>query len=301
MATMTEKQVKDAVEQKAILDANNSEKANQNFLAMTADDLRKRIADMKSEIQSISNELETKIKAHTYLNNEILAANTSLSTLKASFEGEKKNLIDSLAVKHAEADTSNAEYQGLLRDNREKNNLLQSELQKVKDERASHKSEMTTILKNNEDIKAEAVRRENDVKAREEELAKAKEEFEAYKSTIEPEISKVSEIVNENKLLLFKIESDKNNFNAQQANFERQKLNNEESLKMQLAQVNQEALRLRNENARLKQFEQDLKDFDMQIKVRESEAIKMRDRFQLQEKFDKSQTKTDSKESKKEA
>lgn len=272
---------------KAISDANNSDLSKKKTQMEVADTLEMRILKLKTEIQNLINELETKQKACSNVNDEILASNSSLARAKERFEKDNAARIKALSIKQKEIETSNAEYKTLLLENKQKQSFLNSELAKILEERKEHKGQMNTMTKNHEDIIADVAKREADLAAREAEHKKAKEEFEAYKTSLEPEFAKISSILNENKNLLQEIDSQKIQTQGQYASFEKERARAEDDKTLERERIKQLELKCQNELVRLRKWEEDMKDSDMALQIREKEVEKLKERYQLKEKYDK--------------
>jgi hypothetical protein len=267
--------------QEAILSSQNSEKSNEDTLRMNAKELKEHIFNMRQEIVNLSNELETKQKAINHINEEILHSNSSLARAKDKFESDNKSQMLSLEKKLKEANDACEEYKILIKKTQETRISAENDKNAVATERKEHLNYKTMMEKNHSDILAEATHRENDVLAREAELKQEKEDFEKYKSELEPQLKKIQEIKDENNALLGELASNKEDFQHKYANYEKDKAKLAETIEAEKAKLKEQDLKLKNEIARLSKWEDDIRDNDQMLKIREKEVEKMRERFQL--------------------
>lgn len=265
----------------------NTEKAHKDILIKTIDELRTIEIQIRKEIQNISNDANTKTKILSGLDNDIRAINFQISRSKEDFEKANKERLQSLSEKEKNLAKYEAEYQSLLTEISENSRKLKAELQKIADERKNHATEIASKNEWVETNKKNLSALEKDIENRELDLKTEREAFEKERDELKPELARISEIKNENLILLQKLESDKAGFESQKASMESYKLSIDAQMELLKAQIAHEREVLKASEGKLRAWEQGLNDQALELKAREAEAQRMMRRYQLTEKIEK--------------
>lgn len=259
----------------------NSEKSNKDILLKTIDELKVYEKEIRAEIARLGVEADSKTKITQHLDNEIQSLNYRLSVTGGDFDKINAERLKNLAQKEAVIAKAEIEYQQVLADNNSKSKLLKAELQKIADERATHKTEQATLKEWVETNRKNLSAMEKDIENREEELRLAREEFEVERDALKPELDKISAIKNENNVLWQKMEHEKSGFEANRLSMESYKATIEAEKDSLRARLDKEREQLKAQEAKLRQWEQDLNDQSLEVKAKEAEAIRAMKRYQL--------------------
>ena len=221
------------------------------------------------------------------MDEEIKAQTYTLSRQKEQFEKSHNEQIRILEKRQKDIDETAALYSRLVSETNENNQLLKNQLQKIAEERLLHNSEMTRLNKHVQEIESEGGKREADISEREEALKKEIEAFELQKEELEPTLNRISEVKNENVVLLRKIDDERTKFDHQKALFDnyKQKLEDDVLAAKNVVKKREESLAI--EEARIRKWEKDLQDIDLELKGREALAQKMMVKYQINRDLDK--------------
>lgn len=260
---------------------------NEKYLIIkTLRELKEQEAMVRASYTTLCNEFNMKQRSIEFLIAEINAQNVSLHNIKEAVKKERSEQIARIEDMEAKLKEANETYNKLISDNKEKANKLKNELDEIEEERRSFKEESERLERHVKQVENASKALESDLKDREAELSRAREEFEAYKSTLEPDLLRISAIKNENQALITKINNDKSNLDKQLMAFEHEKSKLMSELEAEKAKL----IRLENSiairEAEIRKKEENLIDYDLEVRAREAAAQKVLKRQQLQHKID---------------
>lgn len=282
--TNAEKEAFKKAEQDRIqINALNTEKAHKDIFIKNIQELQEHDKRVRAELINLSNELETKYRALKNVDEEIKSKTYELNRQNENFEKTNREKIRLLDKRQSDIEESDKQYKNLIVETNQLKINLKNDLSKISDERREHASEKEVIGKNMQDIKSEWSKKEADILEREDNLKKEKEAFESEKEALKPELTRISEIKNENLLLWQRIDDEKGQLERQKNIFDshRQKMAEDaEAGKLSIKKL-EESLLLRE--SKLRKWEQDLTDIQLEVKAREVEIQKAIKRYQLKE------------------
>lgn len=267
---------------KAILDANDSDKLKKDVLLKNADELQKHVVYLQNRIQELSGDFETKKRLVDSVNGSIAGAQTELSNLKMSFEKNNSRLLEEFKKKQAEVEAADKTLRALIKENEELHTHNKVEFNNLAEHRQLCDAQVYEMKKALAQNQSEWNKREADILKREEILKDEKLAFEKEKEELLPEAARVSAIKNENLLLLQKIEMDRIDIANLRLSIvsEKERLNEEKASHLQGIKNRETAIA--NEEARLRQWEENIKFFDLQVRAKSAEAEKVLRRAQLE-------------------
>lgn len=270
------------IHKKIISDQLNSEKAKKDVQIRTVDELEKRIKSLQAEIDALVIDFNHKRAINENLGASIASAHSNLSMLDRKFAEANAKMLAQYEKKMAEVVEADKQLQQLLKETREKEQDLERqrglfESERVANRQLLHAAE-SALTQNN----AQWKNIEADLLIREAELKKQKEDFESYKESLQPEISRITSIKNENALYLQKIEQQRLDMENQRLAVVREREAMEEKLAIANAATLQERERIKARDAELRNWEQNLKDYDLEIRAKNEEANRILRREKLE-------------------
>ncbi len=275
-----------AISDKAILDANDSEKIQKDVMLLNIKELHNHREVLNGIIKDLTQDSESKRRILDGLNGSIAGAQSEIYNLKTNFEKQNVSLLAEFTKKQSDVESADKTLQALIQKNRESEKLNTMEASRLEDHRNICNSQVFEMKKALEQNQTEWNKREADILLREEALKTERASFEAEKESLVPEAAKITSTKNENILLLQKIDMQKLDIE----NMRRAMASDKERLEQQ-ALINQVQLKkaqdtLVNEEARLRKWEQDIKDYDLETRARSAQADKVLKREQLQREVD---------------
>lgn len=267
---------------KAVLDANNTEKAKKDVMLMRVKDLEAHIKFLTERMVEMDNEYRSRRKLVDGINGSIAGAQAELSQVRANVQKQNESLIKELNDKMAEVNKSDETLRKLISENQALNVSNKQKESALNDEKlicASQVYEMKKALAQNE---SERVKREADIAIREKALKDERDTFEAEKSSLLPELNKISSIKNDNILLLQEIERQRVINNNMLLGIESEKTVLEEAKLVEASKARTMGEKLANEEKRLREWEQNLKDFDLETRAKSAKADKLIRQYQLE-------------------
>lgn len=268
-------------EEQTQLNALNTEKAGKDILIKNIRQLEEHIRNSRAELDRVNNELEGKYRALRSVDDDIKSQLFILERQKEKFEKQHKSEIDELVKKANDIEASDKEYKALISETMQLKNNLRNDLQKIADERSLHAKEMGVVTRNSEQIQGEMNRQNADMAEREEKLKDEIKAFEEEKELLRPELTRISEIKNENILLWQKIEQDKAQFEHSKSSFENFQKKQASDIELERARIKNLEQAILAKEGKLRKWEEDLNDIQLELKAREAEAQKMMKRYQL--------------------
>jgi len=259
----------------------DGEKADKDMLLKTAKELKSHIIDVRKILDGLNHEVENKYKALTHLDVEIKAQNYNLSRQNESFEKANQESVRILSIKQKEVEEADGLYKKLLSDVNEIKRTLSIQLTAIANERNSHLIEQNKMVTHVSQVEGEAAKNRADISEREELLSKATEAFELEKASLKPELTRISEIKNENLMLLQKLDAEKAQFERQKSLLDAHKQKLDADARLLEQQVTTKLQSLQNQEAKYRKWEQDLNDQTLELRARESEVAKAMKRYQL--------------------
>lgn len=292
MAAAKKEQIKNlskeeqALADKAVLDANDTEKKHKDVILMNVDELKRHRDVLNTEIGSLSIQYESKKRILDGLAGSIAGAQSEIVNLNTTFQKKNKEMLDEITKKLSEIEASDKLLQAAIRENADTKKVNDVETSRLAEYRQKCNAELYEMKKCLDQNQSEWGKREADILRREAELKDAVAKFEEEKASLAPETDKISAIKNENILLLQKIEMDRVDIeNMRRASVsERERLEQDKLIGQ--ARIKQLEDKLANEEARLRKWEQDIKDYDLEVRAKSAEADKVLRRQQLQKEVD---------------
>lgn len=286
------------IAQKVLSDRLNSDKAKRDVQIRTVDELEVRIKNLTSEIERLTIDYNMKMRINENLGSSIQGAHIDLANIQRKFEDQNAKLVTSYEKKVREVEDADSQLQILIKENRDKAQALARERSLFDQERESNrqlvKSIEASLTQNNAQWKV----READILARENALKIEKDEFDVYRSSLAPEIDRITSIKNENILLIQRLEQEMRNVENIRLAAQAERNQAEESKAQMVDRSNQDRMRIAGEEARLRKWEQDLKDNALELRAKESEYNRVLRRDRLQKEVDNYETDNVSKENK---
>lgn len=264
------------------MDANDSDKAHKDILLMNANDLEAHIKYLTERMVELDKEFISRRKLVDGINGSIAGAQAELSNLRASYQKQNAQAIELLEKQRLEVEKADKTLRALISENQ---NLLVSNKHtesKLNEERQLCQAQVYEMKKALEQNQSEWNKREKDILDREKSLKDEREVFENDKSSIQPELAKISSVKNENILLLQEIEQNKTNIRNLMMGIESEKQALSESKLIQEAKVKEMELVNLNQEKRLREWENNLKDFDLEVRARSAKADKLLRTMQLE-------------------
>lgn len=262
---------------------NDFDAAAQEKLVLVKDILK--LNEERSRVRKaytdLCQEFNLKEKSLDSVHKQIQSETLTLSRMKADFEKENAGRIKELNTKLAQVQAADETYRALLIEIDEMKQKLKGELHTISIEREEYLKETERLNRHVKQVEDASIQIKYDVEKREEALAEAKLAFEAEVEEAQLEISRLSEIKNENTLLWQKIEADKAAFESSIKQFEAQRENNSNELAQAKERLKQKESALEAERAKLLKIEEELNDRLLEVKAREAEAAKTMKRYQL--------------------
>ena len=259
----------------------DTDKANKDILIKTARELHKHIEEARAELQRTNRETENRYSALKHLEDEIKSQNYIFSRQKEKFDKENAELIKILDKRQIDIDAADAAYKSLLVETAELKKKLQNGLKEIEDERRAHGAELARLQRHVHDVETAASKQNGDMEQRESKIKADVEAFEAEKEALKPELSRISEIKNENLILLQEIEASKSNLEHQKSLIDSYKKKIDADLFREREILANREQAVANEEGKFRKWEQDIKDFDLEVRAREAEAEKSIRRHQL--------------------
>lgn len=272
----------EALANKAIMDANDSEKARKDVMLMNVKDLEAHIKYLTARMVEMDQEFQSRRKLVDGINGSIAGAQSELSSLRATFQKQNAQQIELLEKKLKEVDDSDRTLRKLIAENHTlsiSNKQTESRLAEERQLCASQVYEMKKALDQNQ---SEWNKREVDILAREKALKDEREAFETEKASIAPDLAKISSIKNENILLLQEVERERTNVRNLMMGIESEKQILAESKLINDARLKDAELINANQEKKLRQWEEDLKSFDLEVRARAAKADKLLRTMQLE-------------------
>ena len=270
-----------AEEQRTIVAQYDTDKANKDILIKNAKELHAHIVEARKELDRINHEVENGYKAAQHVQDEIKAQNYNLSRQNDKFEKENAEKLRILEIKEKEVVSADLEYKKLSAEVNETKKTLGNQLKAIYDERIAHKNELNRLNTHVSQIESSDSKLLADIEEREGLLKEAMEAFELERDALQPELKRISEIKNENFLLLQKLEEEKVQFERQKGLMDAYKKKLDEDALVTKASYENKLKAIQNEDGRLRKWEQDLKDEALELKAMQADASKQMKRYQL--------------------
>lgn len=275
-----------ALADKAVLDANDTEKKRKDVLLMNCGELEKHRDVLNTEIASLSIQYESKKRILDGLAGSIAGAQSEILNLRATFEKNNKSMLDEVIKRQSDIEASDKLLRAAINQNAETKKANDVETSRLAEYRQKCNLELYEMKKCLDQNQSEWNKREADILRREDELKDAIANFESERTSLTPEMDKITAIKNENVLLLQKIEMDRVDIE----NIRRASISDKERLEqdrlIQQNRIKQIEDKLANEEARIRKWEQDIKDYDLEVRAKSAEADKILRRQQLQKEVD---------------
>ncbi len=259
----------------------DTDKANKDILIKNAKELHRHIDEARATLSQVNHEIENGVAALKHVEDEIKSQNYVLGRQKEKFDKENAERIRLLDAKQVDVDAADATYKRLLVEVSDQKKTLQNGLKDIADERRAHQIELNRLNRHVHDIETEASKQKADIEEREKALFDAKLAFEEEKAALQPELTRISEIKNENTLLWQNIEEAKADIARQRSLMDSYKAKLDAEAEQKNAALERQIQVVKNEDGKLRKWEQDLKDFELELKAREAEAQKAMKRYQL--------------------
>lgn len=296
IAERTEKAEKKSVVQemddrRAIINAQNTDKANRDMLIKTNEEMQKHLVDVRKEIQNASEELALKTRALHQVNDEIKAQVYTLNRQNELFEKKNSERIELLEKKEAEIQRADAEYKRLIIEINLLKDSLKKDINKLAADRLFFENEIKRLTKHAAEVEAASKNAEADIAGREKTLREERETFEEEKAQIKPQLEHIAHEKGQVELVGTRLENEKKAFDAQITAFNSYKARIADEAQADRAKIEKIELSLKNEEARLREWEQNLKDYDLELQAREATVAKERKRHQLKEVIKEGKTK----------
>lgn len=272
----------EALSNKAVMDANDSEKSKKDVLLMNTSALEAHIKYLTARMVELDQEYISRRKLVDGINGSIAGAQTELSNIRANVQKQHAQAIELLANKTTEVDKADKTLRALIKEN---NDLLVSNKQKESaliEERQICGSKVYEMQKALTQNQSEWEKREKDILAREASLKEERESHEIEKLALQPEAQRISSIKNENILLLQEVERGRNDINNLMLGIESEKQLLAEAKLIQDAKNKEYELVNANQEKKLREWEQNLKDFDLEVRARSAKADKLLRTMQLE-------------------
>lgn len=266
--------LEEAQSNKAIMDANNTEKSHKDILLKNAKELEFHINILRKNILDLDNEYQSRKKLVDGINGSIAGAQSELSSVREQFNRRNATLVEELAAGQKRIEESDkllqrliSENTALVNSNRQKEGMLVQESQDCRNQVLAMKQAI-------QESQTQWDKREKDVLLRELVLKDELIKLEAEKDALIPEQARLSSVKNENILLIQEVEQQKINLknvmlgieSEKQVLYERKLLQDNDSKKF--------TDKLANEEKRLREWEDNLKQFDLEIRARSVMADK---------------------------
>lgn len=276
----------EAITNKAILDANDSEKQKKDVLLMKTKDLEAHVEYLNRTLNDLNTEYMSRRKLVDGINGSIAGAQQELQNVRSNIEKQQAKVFEEIARRQKELSEADvtlrkliAENEALITANRIKEGSLIEERQNC----YLKVSEMEKALRENN---SEWSKREADILMREKALEDERVIFEAEKASIQPDLMNISAIKNENVLLLQEIASGKKQIENLQLGLQADRQRMEEEKVADRANVRALEASLANEEKRLRQWQEQLNDLKLEAEAKSAEADRVMRRYQLQSKID---------------
>lgn len=269
-----------AISNKAILDANNTEKQHKDVMLMNIKELDNHSKYLQARINEMDMEYRSRRKLVDGINAGIAGAQAELSMVRENVHKEKASLIADMEKKLNEVIQADATLRKLQADNEAiliSNKQRESALIEEKRICNAQVFEMKKALDQNQ---SEWNKREADILRREAELKDATAKFEAERDALIPEMARITSIKNENTNLLQEIERQRNLNTNITAGLESEKQIFEETKLAEKAKLTAQFDKIANEEKRLREWEQGLKDVKLEMDAKIAKADKTIRQFQ---------------------
>lgn len=262
----------EALNNKAIMDSLDSDKAKKDVMIMTAKDLEAHLEYLRVRMAEMDNEYVSRRKIIDGINGSIAGAMSELSRLRDDFEKKNKVMIDKLNAERAEVEKADKTLQALIQSNNEIKRANEIETGRLLEHRLNCDRQVAEMKKALADNQSEWAKREADILKREGELKLAQATLEEEKSAIAPEQAKLSAVKNENILLIQELDRERNNLRNFMLGIESEKQALEEARLIQESKNEQAQLTISNQEKKLREWEQNLKDLDLDVRARGARA-----------------------------
>jgi hypothetical protein len=269
-----------AISNKAILDANNTEKQHKDVMLMNIKELDNHSKYLQARINEMDMEYRSRRKLVDGINAGIAGAQAELSMVRENVQKEKASLIADMEKKLNEVIQADKILRGLQAENEAilvSNKQRESALIEEKRICNAQVFEMKKALDQNQ---SEWTKREADILKREAELKESTAKFEAERDALIPEMARITSIKNENTNLLQEIERQRNLNTNITAGLESEKQIFEETKLAEKAKLTAQFDKIANEEKRLREWEQGLKDVKLEMDAKIAKADKTIRQFQ---------------------
>jgi chromosome segregation ATPase len=289
----TSKEVELTYRQIEQLEKENALYAEKVQINTDINEFRRKHESVRIEYEKLCNEFNLKDKQIQHLHYEIEAKSLQLARIGEHISKEREKQLDEINKKLKQVNEDAEAYNKILKEVLEKERKLNQGLEAIDTKEKFFKSEIARMERHIVDTEQTANSKWNEATQMIEDFNKEKAEFEAYKLSLEPELDRISELKNENNLLVQKINNDLNLVDKERSvvEFERGKMRAE--LEEERAKLNVLQMALLNRETQLKEQEQNLKDLRLELDVKEKRTQQMIKRYNLQE--EAKQIKEDSK------
>lgn len=248
--------------------------------------------EISDRLQAVKDEYAQVCRGVNEKNKELKLIQSAIGShdytlLKKDEEWEKKNAERNriLETKQAEVEKSAKEYQELLKFERLKLNELEAKLSQLEKDKLMYVADNKKWEILVAQTISEANKREADVQERERLLSEEKVQFEAYKESIKPELEEISRLKNENIILLNKLEAKTSLLDKEEQHIAHQKEKMQLEIDKEWEVVKKAKLLIAQKEENMAKREQELADYALEVKAKDADVMKMRKRYELNEKI----------------
>ena len=272
----------EAIQNKAILDANDTEKAKKDVLLMKVSDLETHTEFLNKRINELGMDYEKRKKLVDGINGSIAGAQAELQNVRNNISKENEKKLAEITSKLLEIDKADKTLRALMAENEAINVSNRQKESVLIEERLICFSQVEEMKKALTQNNVEWAKREKDILDRENVLKEEKDAFEKEKASLAPEMSRISSIKNENILLLQEIERERLTNRNIMLGIESERQRLEEDKLIESSKVDQAMLKVQNEDKRLREWEQNVKEFELEVRAKSGRADKLLREIQLQ-------------------
>lgn len=248
--------------------------------------------EISDRLQAVKDEYAQVCRGVNEKNKELKLIQSAIGShdytlLKKDEEWEKKNAERNriLETKQAEVEKSAKEYQELLKFERLKLNELEAKLSQLEKDKLMYVADNKKWEILVAQTISESNKREADVQERERLLSEEKVQFEAYKESIKPELEEISRLKNENIILLNKLEAKTSLLDKEEQHIAHQKEKMQLEIDKEWEVVKKAKLLIAQKEENMAKREQELADYALEVKAKDADVMKMRKRYELNEKI----------------
>ena len=263
-----------------------SQKASESFISKKIKldefkDISERLTEIKEEYSNLCRAVNEKNKELRSVQNSIDAHEFTLHRMNESFDKEHAEKVRVLENRQKEVTEAGQEYQWLLKGVRDKTVQLEHSIHKIAQDKLVLEADNKKWQIYAGQAKSDADVSLIEVSKHEALLKEERQQFEAYKLTLQPLLDEIIKSKGDNTLLIKEVESKSSLLDKKIAFVEEQRQKMLREVELREDKIRQDMILLEQKEDNLVKRNQELEDYDLELKARTVEVEKQIVRYQL--------------------